>query len=109
LIPEHVSVGEMLFQAGQEPSRVYLLGDARVELATRHSLDGMSQAVPLKPFGAGAVVGDIDAVLDGFASSMSAQVVSAGSVYAVEREDLGRFFEDNPGVLLSFLGTRFVE
>ena len=30
-------------------------------------------------------------------------------LFAIDRADLTRFFEDNPGVYLSFLGARFVE
>jgi hypothetical protein len=36
-------------------------------------------------------------------------VTRTGKLFAIEQTDLARFFEDNPGVYLSFLGARFIE
>ena len=36
-------------------------------------------------------------------------MTATGKLFAIDQPDLVRFFEDNPGVYLSFLGTRFVE
>lgn len=92
---------EVLWRAGEVPARAYFVDDAAV---TVHGPDG-----DLKPFAGGAFVGEVDALGDGTAASSSARVTRAGRLFSIERADLVRFFEDNPGVKLSFLGARFVE
>ena len=36
-------------------------------------------------------------------------VVESGRVFEIDADDLRRFFSENPGALVSFLGARFVE
>ena len=64
----------------------------------------------LKPFTSGAFVGEVDALrASGAFAELGAGDDETGTLFAIEPPDLARFFEDNPGVYLSFLGTRFVE
>ena len=101
LSPVAAVEGEELWAAGAVPARAYLVEDAVVTVT--------SPSGELKPFTEGAFVGDVDALRARAASPTGARVTKAGKLFAVERRDLVRFFEDNPGVYLSFLGARFVE
>lgn len=101
LVPRDGSEGDVLWVAGEAPARAYLVDDAVV---TMRAPDG-----ELKPFTSGAFVGEIDALRATTPSPSSARVTQKGKLFAIDRADLERFFEDNPGVYLSFLGTRFVE
>jgi CRP-like cAMP-binding protein/glyoxylase-like metal-dependent hydrolase (beta-lactamase superfamily II) len=96
---------EVLWADGETPRRAYLIDDATVQIDLA---DGANHD-KLRPFGAAAFVGDFDALRSGSMGSSTARVVRSGKVFAIERPDLVRFFDDNPGVLLSFLGARFVE
>jgi CRP-like cAMP-binding protein/glyoxylase-like metal-dependent hydrolase (beta-lactamase superfamily II) len=92
---------ETLWREGEVPKRAYLVDDAVI---TMRSPEG-----DLKPFAAGAFVGEVDALRNTASASSSARVTQRGRLFTIEKDDLERFFEDNPGVYLSFLGTRFVE
>jgi hypothetical protein len=63
----------------------------------------------LKPFTSGAFVGEVDALRAGGPAVTAARVTAPGRLFVIDRTDLATFFEDNPGVYLSFLGARFVE
>jgi CRP-like cAMP-binding protein len=63
----------------------------------------------LKPFASGAFVGEVDALRTSGPATSSARVTQTGKLFSIEKNDLDRFFEDNPGVYLSFLGARFIE
>lgn len=104
LDPEEVQAGQALWVSGSTPKKAYLVGDAHVAIES-----AADPTEGLKPFTRGAFVGDVDAVLAGTATTTNARVTRAGSVYGLGREELQRFFDENPGVLVSFLGTRFVE
>jgi glyoxylase-like metal-dependent hydrolase (beta-lactamase superfamily II)/mannose-6-phosphate isomerase-like protein (cupin superfamily) len=101
LVPCHGDDDEVLWNAGDVPRRAYLVAGATV---TMHCPEG-----ELKPFTTGAFIGEVDALRTTAPSPSSANVTRPGSLFAIEQPDLVRFFEDNPGVYLSFLGTRFVE
>jgi CRP-like cAMP-binding protein/ribonuclease BN (tRNA processing enzyme) len=101
LLPCHGAEGEVLWRAGDVPERAYLIDDAVVTLRCPEG--------ELKPFAAGAFVGEVDALRSMDPAPSAARVTQAGKLFAIARPDLVRFFEDNPGVYLSFLGTRFVE
>jgi hypothetical protein len=103
LSPHTARENEVLWVDGDSPRRAYLVDDARV------AVDYVGEAEPMQPFGAGALVGEFDAMRTGGASTTVARVVGAGKLFAVERADLVRFFDENPGVLLSFLGARSIE
>jgi CRP-like cAMP-binding protein len=101
LVPCHSAHDEVLWQAGEIPKRAYLVDDAVVTMLCPEG--------ELKPFTSGAFVGEVDALRGAGASPSSARVTQKGKLFAIDTPDLIRFFEDNPGVYLSFLGTRFVE
>ena len=101
LVPCEGADNEELWRAGEIPRRAYLVADATVTL---HCPEG-----ELKPFTSGAFIGEVDALRTRGPSPSSARVTQTGTLFAIEQPDLVRFFEDNPGVFLSFLGTRFVE
>ena len=63
----------------------------------------------LEPFGVAAFLGEIEAIVKGGATTGSARVVNGGRVFRLSRSDLVRWFEENPGLHLTFLGTRAVE
>jgi len=62
-----------------------------------------------KPFTKGAFVGDMYALLNNERSTTTLICTEAGTVYYVTKEDLLKFFEDNPGFRVFFLDRRFVE
>jgi CRP-like cAMP-binding protein len=93
--------GEPLWAANAPAEGAVLLDDAT---AVIEGPDG-----PLAPFGAGALLGEFDAIRQNIPVRTSARVLSGGRAFFIERADLARFFKDNPGVLVSFLGARFVE
>lgn len=93
--------GEELWRAGEVPTHAFVLGDAGAELS--------GAATELTAFSEGAFLGDVERLRDGGATETSARVTRPGRIYAIGRADLLRFFEDNPGVYLSFMGARFVE
>jgi glyoxylase-like metal-dependent hydrolase (beta-lactamase superfamily II)/uncharacterized cupin superfamily protein len=101
LVPQRAEAGETLWSAGDVPGHAYLVDDAVVEL--------QCPGVELRPFTSGAFVGEVESLRASLLSPSSAVVTHGGKVFAIKRSDLVRFFEDNPGVYLSFLGARFVE
>ncbi len=101
LSPVLATEGEELWAAGAVPSRAFLVEDAVVTMT--------GPSGELTPFTTGAFVGDVEALRTRTVSASGAKVTKAGKLFAIERRDLVRFFEDNPGVNLSFLGVRFVE
>lgn len=101
MVPRDAPEGEILWRAGALPDHAFIVDDA---IITLHGPDG-----DLKPFTSGAFVGEVDALRTGSTAPSSARITQAGKLFAIARADLVRFFEDNPGVYLSFLGARFVE
>lgn len=101
LVPRQMSETQVLWQAGDVPSEAYLVDDAVV---TMRGPEG-----ELKPFATGAFIGEVEALRSGGPAPSSARVTRTGKLFSIDRADLSRFFEDNPGVYLSFLGARFVE
>ncbi len=101
LVPSQAEDDAVLWRSGDIPRHAYLVDDAVV---TMRCPEG-----DLKPFSTGAFVGEVDALRTGGPAPSSARVTRSGKLFAIEKTDLGRFFEDNPGVYLSFLGARFIE
>ena len=101
LVPCNGNDNEVLWRVGDVPKRAYLVADATVTLRCPEG--------ELKPFTSGAFIGEVDALRLRSPAPSSARVTVSGGLFAIEQPDLVRFFEDNPGVYLSFLGTRFVE
>jgi CRP-like cAMP-binding protein len=97
LEPRVLTAGDHLWRAGEPAVYAYIVDEGRVALDS------------LEPFHPGAFLGEVDALRDGRACATTAKAVEAGRAFRIARTDLIRFFNENPGVLLSFLGTRFVE
>ncbi len=97
LEPRVLTAGDYLWRAGEPAVYAYIVDEGRVALDA------------LEPFHPGAFLGEVDALRDGRACVTTAKAVEAGRAFRIARTDLIRFFNENPGVLLSFLGTRFVE
>jgi cGMP-dependent protein kinase len=101
LLPCQADDDQILWRAGDVPKHAYLVDDA---IVTMRGPEG-----DLKPFTSGAFLGEVDALRTGGPAPSSARVTRTGKLFAIEQPDLARFFEDNPGVYLSFLGARFIE
>jgi len=101
LEPRQLKSGDLLWRAGDLAEEAVLVDDARL------ALDGAGGNG--EPFGLGAFLGEIEALRQGIAHLTTARAIEDGRVFRVGRTDLLRFFQDNPGVLVSFLGTSFVE
>jgi CRP-like cAMP-binding protein/phosphoribosyl 1,2-cyclic phosphodiesterase len=101
LVARLAGADDVLWQAGDVPRSAYLVDDAVVSMLCPEG--------ELKPFTTGAFLGEVDALRTGSPAPSSARVTQAGRLFAIDRSDMARFFEDNPGVYLSFLGARFVE
>ncbi len=97
LEPRAIAKGEVLWRAGEPALHAFIVDEGRVAVES------------LEPFHAGAFLGEVDALRDGRSSPSTARAAEDGRVFRIARVDLLRFFNENPGVLLSFLGTRFVE
>lgn len=96
-----IQTDEALWFSGEAAHEAFLLdeGVVTIESASGH----------LAPFHSGAFLGEFDALRQHTPLTTTARVTSPGRVFHISREDLLRFFQDNPGVLVSFLGTKFVE
>ena len=92
---------DVVWRAGDEASEAVLVEEGAL------TIEGGSEA--LEPFGPGAFVGEIDALLSGLPLATTVRVAAPGRVFFIGREALQKFIDEYPGVLLSFLGTRFVE
>lgn len=96
-----LEAGDVLWTAHGPAAGAVLLDEAQLEL---EGTDGS-----LAPFKTGAMVGEFDAIRLNTPVKTTARVVGRGRAFFVDRVALARFFKDNPGVLVSFLGRRFVE
>src|SRR5581483_4412455 len=103
--PRVLSEGDILWRAGEPAVHAYILDEGRIAL----SVGASGGSKRLEPFHPGAFLGEVDALREGRPCSSTARAVEAGRAFRIARADLIRFFNENPGVLLSFLGTRFVE
>ncbi len=93
--------GEELWTKGEAAGAAFLVDKGKV------ALEGYCEG--LQPFGSAAFLGEIDAIVSGGATTGSARVLEAGRVFRLSRGNLVRWFDENPGLHLTFLGTRAVE
>lgn len=96
-----IKAGEALWLDGSPAEAAWLLDDARVVLS-------FGEAEPAT-FTSGAFLGEMDALRFGGQHACAAKVLEGGRAFRLSAANLQRFFQDNPGLLVSFLGTRFVE
>ncbi|MBT8492602.1 MAG: cAMP/cGMP-dependent 3',5'-cyclic-AMP/GMP phosphodiesterase [Deltaproteobacteria bacterium] len=101
LDPRETEEGDTLWVLGAAADQAFLIDKGAVVLEAQGG-------VP-EPFGHGAFIGDADAMYADGQHTTVARVTESGRVYAISRSDLLQFFKRNPGIMLSFLGTRFVE
>ncbi len=93
--------GAVLWSRGTVPDAAYLVIEGKLKIEATGS-DGVL-------LGPGAFVGEVDALRRGSTAQSTVSVVKRARVFAIERSEVQRFFDDNPGLFLAFLGTRFVE
>lgn len=96
-----VAKDEPLWKAGAPASEAVIVDEGEIVLEGEHGA--------LPPFGAGALLGEFDAILAGGPASTSARAVAAGRVFRLGRDSVVKFLSDYPGLRVSFLGTRFLE
>jgi len=97
-----IKAGQTLWSAGRAAEAAWLLEEGRVTLNT-----GEEEEAPT--FTGGAFLGETDALRRRTPHNSTAEVTENGRAFRLEAMNLQRFFQDNPGLLVSFLGTRFVE
>lgn len=98
-----IRAGQTLWLTGRSAEAAWLIDEGRVSLNTGET-DGDAPT-----FGSGAFLGETDALRRRSAHASTAEVMENGRAFRLEAANLQRFFSDNPGLLVSFLGTRFVE
>ena len=96
-----ITSGTRLWTAGEPARAAWLIDDGRVALRSGGEEE--------PSFTSGALLGEVDALRTGTVHGSTAEVLEDGRAFRLERANLDRFFQDNPGLLVSFLGTRFVE
>ena len=96
-----LSAGERLWTAGRPAEAAWLVDEGRVRLS------GYGREE--QQYGPGAFLGEVDALLAGAPAGGSAELVERGRLFRVRRGDLIRWFDENPGLRLGFIGTRAVE
>jgi CRP-like cAMP-binding protein/phosphoribosyl 1,2-cyclic phosphodiesterase len=97
--PIALARGQRLWAHGDVPARAYLLDSAVC------GVEGSDD----RPFRAGAFLGDVDALMKRRPTTSSVRTLEGGRAFYLEADELVRFFNDNPGALLSFMGTRSCE
>ena len=95
-----VRAGEVIWQAGETATEAVLIADGQFYF---------SRAKEQAPFTRGALVGDMKALIAQSTLSTTLLCQVEGSVYAITRVHLLKFFDDNPGVKITFMNRRFIE
>lgn len=98
-----IKAGQTLWLSGRPAEAAWLIDEGRVSLNTGET-DGDAPT-----FGSGAFLGETDALRRQSPHGSTCEVLESGRAFRLEAANLQRFFQDNPGLLVSFLGTRFVE
>ena len=95
-----VVAGELIWQAGETATEAVLIADGQFYF---------SRAKEQAPFTRGALVGEMKALIAQSTLTTSLVCQQDGSVYAITRQLLCKFFDDNPGVKILFMNRRFIE
>ena len=93
--------GDALWSAGRPPDAAFVVDEGKVVL------EGYGSGP--QEYGPGAFLGETDALVRGSPASGSARVEARARLFRVRRADLVRWFDENPGVHLAFIGARAVE
>lgn len=101
LDPVELPKGAVLWERGKTPDAAYLVVEGEVRIDT----PGVD-SIRLRH---AAFLGEVDALRKGGRAVGSAQAETAVKLFAIDRDEVRRFFDDNPGLFLAFLGTRFAE
>lgn len=92
--------GETLWTEGDRVDAAFIVDQGEVEL------EGCTAPAP---FGAGALLADVDRLRDGGAHVTTARALCDGRGFRIDRADFAKFMSNNPGVQLFLMGTHFVE
>ena len=95
-----VEQGDTVWQAGDPATEAVLIADGQFYF---------SRAKEQPPFTRGALVGEMRALIAATTLSATLQCAESGSVFAITRPQLCKFFDDNPGVQILFMNRRFIE
>ena len=95
-----VAEGDTVWQASDPATEAVLIADGQFYF---------SRATDQPPFTRGALVGEMRALIAANTLSTTLQCAEAGSVFAITRPQLCKFFDDNPGVQILFMNRRFIE
>ena len=95
-----VEQGDTVWQASDAATEAVLIADGQFYF---------SRAKDQPPFTRGALVGEMRALIAASTLSTTLQCAESGSVFAITRPQLCKFFDDNPGVQILFMNRRFIE
>ena len=95
-----VEQGDTVWQASDPATEAVLIADGQFYF---------SRAKDQPPFTRGALVGEMRALIGSATLSTTLQCAESGSVFAITRPQLCKFFDDNPGVQILFMNRRFIE
>ena len=95
-----VEQGDTVWQAADPATEAVLIADGQFYF---------SRAKDQPPFTRGALVGEMRALIGSSTLSTTLQCAESGSVFAITRPQLCKFFDDNPGVQILFMNRRFIE
>ncbi|MDC3378948.1 cAMP/cGMP-dependent 3',5'-cyclic-AMP/GMP phosphodiesterase [Planctomycetota bacterium] len=94
--------GQVLWSAGQPAEFAYLIDQGEV------ALEGYADD-RLLPFGSGAFLGEIDALVEKGTVRAAARVEESGRAFRISGTNLARWFDQNPGAMLAFIGATAIE
>ncbi|HVO32186.1 MAG TPA: cAMP/cGMP-dependent 3',5'-cyclic-AMP/GMP phosphodiesterase [bacterium] len=93
--------GDVLWKRGEKEAAAFLVDSGSVTLE-----GGVAGTAP---FTRGALLCEVDSVRKDAPAETTLRVAEAGRVFRIPADRLKEFWANNPGVLVGFLGTRFVE
>jgi uncharacterized membrane protein len=98
---KQVTPGETLFRAGEPGDAMFVVQSGKVELFVK---DKAGQKIVLHTAEAGEFFGELS-LLDGGSRTATAQIIEAGTLLMVDREDLQQLFRKRPDAALDMLAA----
>jgi len=95
-----IASGECIWQCGDIATEAVLIADGKFYFR---------RAKEQPPFARGALVGEMKALIAQTLLTTTLCCEERGSLYAITRVQLMKFFDDNPGVKIMFMNRRFIE